>query len=72
MEGYVGDQVWPYDLYFRRQTVASASEVEPNNTTGTAQTFPPSGFVDGTLSSTNDIDHYAIALNAGDTLFLWK
>jgi hypothetical protein len=63
-------EVRPYDFYFRRQTAPGGAEVEPNNTSATAQPFPASGFVNGSLSATTDLDFYSIALNAGDTLFL--
>src|SRR5262249_52862005 len=62
--------VRPYDLYFRRQSVAGTAEVEPNGTTNRAQPFPSSGFIDGSLADVNDVDFYSIALNAGETLFL--
>ncbi|HEY8205969.1 MAG TPA: proprotein convertase P-domain-containing protein [Myxococcaceae bacterium] len=62
--------VSPYDLSFRLQDVASAPEVEPNDTPATAQPFPAGGFVDGVLSSYTDADYYSINLGAGDTIFL--
>ncbi|HEY8208410.1 MAG TPA: pre-peptidase C-terminal domain-containing protein, partial [Myxococcaceae bacterium] len=62
--------ITPYDFYFRRQNVPAIPEVEPNNTSATAQPFPATGFVDGSLSATTDIDVYSINLNAGDTIYV--
>src|SRR5262249_51277266 len=63
-------EVRPYDFYFRRQTAPGGAEVEPNDPSATAQPFPASGVVEGSLSATTDVDFYSIALNAGDTIFL--
>ncbi len=63
-------QLRPYDLYFRRQTGSPVAEVEANDTTGTAQPLPASGWISGSTSSTADQDFYSVALNAGDTVFL--
>ncbi|MBK6425872.1 MAG: HYR domain-containing protein [Blastocatellia bacterium] len=63
-------QLRPYDLHFRRQTGAPVAEVEANDTTGTAQPLPASGWITGSTSSAADQDFYSVALNAGDTVFL--
>ena len=63
-------QLRPYDLYFRRQTGSAVAEVETNDTTGTAQPLPASGWITGSTSSATDQDFYSVALNAGDTVFL--
>ena len=45
------------------------TEVESNNTTGTAQTISTSGTtVNGTIGSTSDTDYYKVSLPAGATL----
>ncbi len=63
-------QLRPYDLHFRRQTGAPVAEVEANDTPGTAQPLPASGWISGSTSSTADQDFYSVALAAGDTVFL--
>lgn len=62
------NQLRPYDLHFRLQSGAPVAEVEPNDTTGTAQSLPASGWISGSTSSTTDADYYSVSLNAGDTL----
>ncbi len=59
----------PYHLHVRVQSGSPTAEVEPNNIPGTAQPLPNSGWISGVLSATTDDDFYAIALQAGDTLF---
>jgi subtilisin-like proprotein convertase family protein len=60
----------PYFLYFRLQTGTPLAEVEPNNSTSTANPIPDSGWVSGNLSSGQEADYYSIALNAGETIFV--
>lgn len=58
-----------YDLYWqvRSGSAPSDTESESNNTTGTADIIPGSGWVSGTLQS--DVDFFTITLQAGETLF---
>ncbi|RFS13465.1 3-coathanger stack domain-containing protein [Emticicia sp. C21] len=60
----------PYYVYFRLQSGLPGAEIEPNNSTSTANVFPNSAWVSGALSSNQDSDYYSIALNAGDTIFI--
>ena len=60
----------PYFLYFRLQSGSPTAELEPNNSTTTANAIPNSGWVSGSLNSGNEADYYSIALNAGDTIFI--
>jgi hypothetical protein len=60
----------PYYLHFRRMSGSPTAESEPNDTAATADPIPASGWVNGVRTSFTDIDYYAIALNAGDTVFL--
>ena len=60
-------QLRPYDLWVRVQSGAPTAETEPNDTTP-GQPLPASGWVSGALSSTTDVDYYAVTLNAGDSV----
>lgn len=60
----------PYDLYLQVQTAAPTAEVEPNDTSGTANVLPASGHVSGARdpATATEQDWYSISLNAGDTI----
>jgi uncharacterized repeat protein (TIGR01451 family) len=64
----------PYELHFRLQdgTVPPTPEVEPNNTTATANPLPANGWVSGTRNpaGATEFDFFSLNLNAGDTVFL--
>ncbi|HRI63176.1 MAG TPA: DUF4215 domain-containing protein [Polyangium sp.] len=60
-------RMFPYDLHFKVQSGTPTPETEPNDMT--PQILPMSGYVSGVLSSATDIDTFAIALQAGDTIF---
>ncbi|MEW6129834.1 MAG: HYR domain-containing protein [Acidobacteriota bacterium] len=62
----------PYDLYFSRQTGSPVAETESNNTTGTANPLPASGWMSGTVTavSPGEADFFSLTLAAGDTVFL--
>lgn len=64
--------VRPYDLHFRLQSTAPTPEVEPNNTTGTANPMPASGTVSGTVTavSPGEADFFSITLAAGDSVYI--
>ena len=63
-------QLRPYDLHFRSQSGSPVAEVEANDTPGTAQPLPASGWITGSTSSAADQDFYSLSLAAGDTVFL--
>lgn len=63
-------KILPYFLYFRLQSGSPTTESEPNNSTGTADAIPDSGWVSGETLTGNEADYYSIALNAGDTIFI--
>ena len=60
-------QLRPYDLWVRLQSGAPTAETEPNDAIP-GQPLPASGWVSGALSSTTDVDYYAVTLNAGDSV----
>jgi hypothetical protein len=64
--------VRPYDLYFTRQTGSPTAEVEPNETTATAQPLPASGWISGTVTavSPGEADFFSLTLAAGDSVYL--
>ena len=62
-------QLRPYRMYYRLHTGTATAEVEPNDTNGTAQPLPASGWILGSTSSTTDADWYSLTLNAGDTIY---
>jgi len=65
--------VAPYDLYFAVRTGSPTTEVEPNNSGGTPNSVPASGYITGAIptpSPAADNDTYSLALNAGDTVFV--
>ncbi|MCC6281235.1 MAG: proprotein convertase P-domain-containing protein, partial [Saprospiraceae bacterium] len=64
------NQLRPYDLYLQVKSGSPTAEVESNNTTGTANALPGSGWVSGTRDPAGDIDFYAVTLAAGETVFL--
>lgn len=47
------------------------NEIEPNNVAGQAQAFSRGDALQGTMSSTNDLDFWQVTLAAGDPLLLW-
>lgn len=63
-------QLRPYVLHFQLQSGSPTPEVESNNTTGTANPLPGSGWVSGSVDPAADVDFYSVALNAGDTVYL--
>lgn len=64
------NSILPYFLYFRLQSGTPTAEAEPNNTLAAANTLPNSGWVGGNIINGQDVDSYAISLNAGDTIYL--
>ncbi|MFN7974913.1 MAG: putative Ig domain-containing protein [Acidobacteriota bacterium] len=72
VRGYPGvvRPVTPYQLHLRIQSGSPAAETEPNDDTPTANPLPPSGWVQGTVSTGADVDTYSLALNAGDTVVI--
>jgi subtilisin-like proprotein convertase family protein len=58
----------PYDLWLDVRSGTPATEAEPNDALATAN--PLSGVVAGTTDPANDPDYYALALGAGDSVFL--
>ena len=63
------NQLRPYRMYYRLQTGTPTAEVEPNDSSATAQPLPASGWILGSTSSTTDQDWYSFTLNAGDTIY---
>jgi subtilisin-like proprotein convertase family protein len=63
-------QLRPYQLQVRVQSGAPTAEIEPNDSVGTAQALPPSGWITGTIAITTDLDFYALSLNAGDSVYI--
>jgi subtilisin-like proprotein convertase family protein len=59
----------PYHLHVKTQKGAPTGEIEPNDEADKAQLLPESGWVAGTIDKANDVDSYAVTLNAGDTVF---
>ena len=64
--------LFPYYLHVRLQRGAPVPEVEPNDTPGTANPLPASGWVSGARSpaAATEQDWYTFTANAGDTVFL--
>ena len=62
----------PYELYLRTQSGAPTPEVESNDTPGTANPLPASGWVSGARNPAvaTEQDWYSFNANAGDTVFL--
>ena len=62
----------PYDLHFNKQAGAPVPEVEPNNTTATANPVPASGWISGDISavSPGEADFFSLTLAAGDSVYL--
>ena len=62
----------PYELYLKVQSGTPVPEVESNDTAGTANPLPASGWVSGTRDPAvaTEQDWYSMTLNAGDTVFL--
>ena len=62
----------PYELYLKVQSGSPVPEVESNDTAGTANPLPASGWVSGTRDPpvATEQDWYSMTLNAGDTVFL--
>ena len=60
-------QLRPYNLWFRLRSGAPTAETEPNDAIP-GQPLPASGWVSGALSSTTDVDYYAVTLSAGDSV----
>ncbi len=66
------NQLRPYELYFRIQSVAPVAEVEANDTPATANVLPASGLVSGARNpaASTEQDWYSMTLAAGDTVNL--
>ncbi|MBA3468221.1 MAG: peptidase, partial [Herpetosiphonaceae bacterium] len=64
------DQIRPYRLYLQVQRGSPQVEVEPNDTTGTAQPLSNAGWVAGSIAVAGDVDRYALTLTAGESVFL--
>ncbi|MBK7145270.1 MAG: DUF11 domain-containing protein [Xanthomonadales bacterium] len=64
------NQLRPYELHFRLQSGAPATEVEANDSTATATPLPASGWTSGTRGTPTDVDFFSFTANAGDTVFL--
>ncbi|MEP7147564.1 MAG: Calx-beta domain-containing protein [Acidobacteriota bacterium] len=62
----------PYELYLKVQSGAPVPEVESNDTAGTANPLPASGWVSGARNPAvaTEVDYYSMTLNAGDTVYL--
>ncbi|MGB0383566.1 MAG: DUF7507 domain-containing protein [Ardenticatenaceae bacterium] len=60
----------PYYLHLTLQSGSPSAEVEPNDTTVSAQVLPAEGWVMGTISGTSDVDLYSLDLNAGDSVYI--
>jgi uncharacterized repeat protein (TIGR01451 family) len=62
----------PYELHLRVQSGAPTPEVESNDTPGTANVLPASGWVSGTRNpaAATEQDWYSMTLAAGDTVYL--
>ncbi len=62
----------PYELWFQVQSGAPTPEVEGNDTPGTANPLPASGWVSGTRNpaAATEQDWYSMTLAAGDTVYL--
>ncbi len=65
----VGGQIRPYRLYLQVQSGSPVAEVEPNDTSATAQPLPATGWITGSVTIVGNSDFYSLALNAGDTVF---
>jgi subtilisin-like proprotein convertase family protein len=65
-------QLRPYFLHLRVRSGSPTAEVEPNDTSATAQALPPSGWVRGTRSpaSASEQDWFSFQAGPGDTVFL--
>jgi len=66
------NQLRPYELYLRVQSGAPTPEVEGNDTPGTANPLPASGWVSGARdpAAATEQDWFSMTLNAGDTVYL--
>jgi subtilisin-like proprotein convertase family protein len=66
------NQLRPYELYFSIESGVPTPEVEANDTPGTANPLPASGWVSGARNpaAAAEQDWYSMNLNAGDTVFL--
>ena len=62
-------QIRPYDLYLTLRSGAPGAEAEPNDTQAMAGALS-GGHASGVHSTAADQDWFALALNAGDTVFL--
>ena len=62
--------ITPYHLHVRVQSGTPTAEVEPNNTTATANPLPANGWVSGNMAATTDPDVFSFSLNAGDSVYL--
>ncbi len=71
MSHFSGTLSEPYRVYATVQSPIECAkpEIESNNTRATANAVP-SGYVSGTLSSTSDIDYFAVTVQAGDVIFV--
>ena len=62
--------ITPYHLHVRVQSGSPTAEVEPNNTSATANPLAASQWMSGTITATTDPDVFSFALNAGDSVYL--
>lgn len=62
-------QIRPYHLYLEVRDGSPAPEAEPNDSTANANPLSD-GHASGVLNPAGEQDHFAIELNAGDTVFL--
>lgn len=62
----------PYDLWLAVQSGSPLVEVEPNDSIGSANPIPPSGWVSGARGAApvQEPDVYSLFLNGGDTVYL--
>ncbi len=65
-------QLRPYDLYLKVQSGSPTPEVEPNDTSGTANPLPGNRWVSGARNpaAATEQDWFSFTLNAGDTVYL--
>jgi subtilisin-like proprotein convertase family protein len=70
--GQATNQIRPYQLYMATASGTPTPEVEPNDTTATANPLPANGYVSGMITTTTvaAFDLYSFTANAGDTIFL--
>lgn len=68
VRGFVpGNVINPYRLFVRVTTGGSTPEVEPNNTTGTANA---GGLNSGSIGTAGDVDYFSITAEAGSRVYI--